>query len=69
MNESIKLKQSSSIDLDLVVLVVLVQFSLDGVDVIHQVKNNWLLLGAVVTVHLINSKTSVGVDLLGDSLA
>lgn len=69
MNESIKLKQSSSIDLDLVVLVVLVQFSLDGVDVIHQVKNNWLLLGAVVTVHLINSKASVGVDLLGDSLA
>lgn len=69
MNESIKLKQSSSIDLDFVVLVVLVQFSLDGVDVIHQVKNNWLLLGAVVTVHLINSEASVSVDLLGDSLA
>lgn len=68
MNRS-NLNKAPAIDLDLVVLVVLVQFSLDGVDVIHQVKNNWLLLGGVVAIHLINSEASVGVDLLGDSLA
>lgn len=49
--------------------VVLVQFQLDGIDVLEHVLDDEFLVRAEGPVHLVDAHPSVGVDLVGDTLA